>query len=65
VAGEPDAFRALALFVAVAEQTMSGLDALVPPCEDGTREAVEHARDAAHQLISFDPRFGARPASPT
>ena len=63
--GEPEAFRALALFIAVAEQTMSGLDALVPPCNDGTREAVQHARDAAYELIRHDPRFVGRhtPAS--
>ena len=57
MAGEPEAFRALASFVAVAEQTMNGLDALAPPCNDGTREAVEHARDAAYELIRLDPRF--------
>jgi hypothetical protein len=40
---------------------MNELDALLPPCNDGTREAVEHARDAAYDLIRLDPRFGARP----
>ena len=47
----------LALLVAVSESAMAKLDALEPPADGETREAVERSRDLVYAFMKYDVRF--------
>lgn len=54
---EAEAFRVLALLVAVSESAMAKLDALEPPGDAETRDAVERSRDLVYAFMTYDGRF--------